>query len=619
MLSSKASAEQTWLRRTAAFVAGTSLCAACLLFSAAARPQDKPATSPAETRAASPASPKAQSPVARQPANPTAEVATTDSQTPFRVRVNVVLVRAVVRDEKGHAVGNLKKEDFRLFDNRKEQSISSFTIETPEKIAVEARPINTSKTTGETPGAAETAGVPVVMPQRYVALLFDDQHLRMEDAVTLRSAAMNLFSAVKPSDRVGIYSTSGQVTEDFTNDQDALKNKLKAVVPRGFAESHEGDCPPMSYYQADQIMNRNDRQALEAAMDDAIACLPDKTPDPMIHTAVLSVAQRTLTEGDINTQYAYRHIEDALRRLAAMPGQRILVFASPGFLYTSDTLTYSDIIDRALRSNIVIDTLDARGLYTPDLMGDISEHQQPRTDPRTRGLRSTYRLQEQNSGSQVLADFAAGTGGTYFHNRNDLDEGLREAVGAPPVSYLLSFSPQNLKLDGRFHFITVKLADDRKYTVQARHGYYAPKTLKDPAEQAKEEIEEAIFSQEEIQGVPVDLQTQFFKQSSEQVKLAVLARVGLQGMRFRKADGRNRDEVTIATAIFDQNGNFVTGGEKIVQMRLFDSTYERLSRSGLTVKSSFDVKPGTYLVRLVVRDGEGEQMAARNGAVSIPY
>jgi hypothetical protein len=37
------------------------------------------------------------------------------------------------------------------------------------------------------------------------------------------------------------------------------------------------------------------------------------------------------------------------------------------------------------------------------------------------------------------------------------------------------------------------------------------------------------------------------------------------------------------------------------------------------VKSSFDVKPGTYLVRMVVRDAEGELMAARNGAVTIPY
>jgi len=70
--------------------------------------------------------------------------------------------------------------------------------------------------------------------------------------------------------------------------------------------------------------------------------------------------------------------------------------------------------------------------------------------------------------------------------------------------------------------------------------------------------------------------------------------------------------------IFDDNGNFVAGGEKTVQMKLLDTTYDRLSRSGLTLKSSYDVKPGSYMVRLVVRDAEGSQMAARNGAVVIP-
>jgi hypothetical protein len=54
-------------------------------------------------------------------------------------------------------------------------------------------------------------------------------------------------------------------------------------------------------------------------------------------------------------------------------------------------------------------------------------------------------------------------------------------------------------------------------------------------------------------------------------------------------------------------------------MKLLDKTFERLSRSGFTLKTSFDIKPGTYLVRMVVRDAEGAQLAARNGAVSIPF
>jgi hypothetical protein len=137
-------------------------------------------------------------------------------------------------------------------------------------------------------------------------------------------------------------------------------------------------------------------------------------------------------------------------------------------------------------------------------------------------------------------------------------------------------------------------------------------------EAAKQEIREAIFSQEELHDMPVDVQTQFFKKDATSARLSVLTHFDIKGIHFRKIEGRNADVLTIATAIFDDNGNLVTGGEKTVQMKLLDTTYNRLSRSGLTLKSSYDVKPGSYMVRLVVRDGEGSQMAARNGAVVIP-
>jgi hypothetical protein len=250
-------------------------------------------------------------------------------------------------------------------------------------------------------------------------------------------------------------------------------------------------------------------------------------------------------------------------------------------------------------------------------MGDIANPPGGLTS-KAAGIKALYRTTAQSVQSEILDEFAAGTGGTYFHNRNDLDAGLRQAVAAPAVSYVLGFSPQNLKLNGGYHTLKVTLTGKQKYSVQARRGYFAPRKAQDPVETAKQEIQEAIFSQDEIGDLPVDLQTQFFKPDPSQAKLSVLAHLDLKSVRFRKADGRNRNDITLATAIFDENGNLVTGGEKIVEMRLLDGTMERLERSGINVKSSFDVKPGSYLVRLVVRDAEGEQMAAKNGAVVIP-
>ncbi len=174
-------------------------------------------------------------------------------------------------------------------------------------------------------------------------------------------------------------------------------------------------------------------------------------------------------------------------------------------------------------------------------------------------------------------------------------------------------------MDGQFHSLKVTLTDKRKFTIQARRGYYAPKKVNDPNQQAKDEIQDAVFSRDEIMDLPLQLQTQYFKAEGSGAHLSVVSRLEIGTVHFRKADGRNWDNLTLATVIFDDNGNFVTGNEKIVQLRLLDATYTKLLHSGFVVKSSFDVKPGKYMIRQVVRDSEGSQMAARNGAVDIPY
>jgi VWFA-related protein len=544
------------------------------------------------------------------------EVATRDTPATFKVRVNLVLVRVVVRDAEGKIVTNLKKADFQLTDNRKPQVINTFSVETPE-----SHKVPSSATKSEAPDeASDHAAAIAALPQRFVALVFDDTNMALEDTANIRDAATRLITALAPTDRVAMYSSSGQLSQDFTDDRELLNKSLLGVIPRPVAGNGFHDCPEVTFYQADLIENQHDQQAMEVATEDAVQCAfggDDRMRDQARQLAAAASA-RALASGEVQVDYVYRHLEDAVRRLSVMPGQRIMALVSPGFLMTRLTFEFSELIDRANRSNIVINTIDARGLYAPALMGDISDP--PHDSYRTAGLKSSYRIAAQSLQSDVLAHFADGTGGTFFHNRNDLDEGLREAVAAPAVSYLLGFSPQNLKIDGHYHTLKVTLADKKqKFTVQARRGYFAPRTISDPVETAKQEIQEAIFSQDEIHDLPVDLQTQFFRKDDTQARLSVLTHVHLKGIPFRKADGRNRDDLTVATAIFDENGNFVVGGEKIVEMRLLDRTVERLASSGFTVKSSFDIKPGTYLVRLVVRDAEGAQMAARNGAVSIPY
>jgi VWFA-related protein len=542
------------------------------------------------------------------------ELSMQDTGPTFKVRVNLVQVRAVVRDSSNKPVENLRREDFLLYDQGKLQGITTFNVETT----------NTRKAKSEAAAKTQENGVEkssdatLSLPERFVALVFDDAHLTMEDANFSRVSAGKFLDSISPNDRVAIYTTSGQITQEFTSDKEALKKTLLGILPRALMDSGRTECPDVSHYMADQIENQRNDQVFAVVVEETIQCQfnGDRSKIAFAQSIARGASMRALNAGDTENNFTYRHLEDILRRLSGMPGERVMLMVSPGFQLASQYLDEMGIIDRANRANVVINTLDARGLYTPEVLGDISRRNGDTL--KTGGYKTTYRVAAQSEATNVLRDFAYGTGGTYFGNSNDLAGGLRVAGTAPETSYVLGFSPQNQKMDGRYHTIKVSLAGKQKYSIQARRGYYAPKKVNDPLELAKAEIQEAVFSQEEIGDLPLELQTQYFK-TEQAARLSVVSHLGMKSIHFRKADGRNVDNLTMATAIFDENGNYVTGGEKILEMKLRDTTYERMSRTGLTVKSSFDVKPGRYLVRQVVRDSEGAQMAARNGAVEIPY
>ena len=536
-----------------------------------------------------------------------------ESDTTFKVSVNLVVVRVVVRDGQGHAVGNLKKEDFELFDNGKPQSVSRFAIEQAASKAP--------------PGGLSTDKAPAPeIPGRYVAYLFDDMHLGAGDVMQSRNAALQHLNTLLPTDRAAVYTTSGTDMLDFTDDRAKLRDALMRVKPSPISNSEPGgECPDISYYMADQIMNKHDPQALEIATQDAVDCLqlPTATPAQALaakaagQKVAISTTEQILVNATEQSRLALGTLRDVVRRTALMPGQRTVVLVSPGFLLIDTLQTEVDIIERALRSNVIISTLDGRGLSTVGAGGapDITKSRLP--SPALLPFYNQYEARSVVAESGVLSELADGTGGTYFHNSNDPVEGFRRTAAAPEYYYVLGFVPQNLKNDGKYHALKVTLNDKHPYSLQARKGYYAPNRAQSAADQAKSDIQDAVFSQEERNDLPIELNTRFFKTRDDAAKLAVLVRVDVRHIRYQKVDGRNRNDLIVVSALFDRNGNFIQGDQKTLEMRLTDNTLQNKLDKGVTLRANFDVKPGSYLVRCVVRDDEGD-LSAHNGAVEIP-
>jgi VWFA-related protein len=556
----------------------------------------------------------------------TAEMSSHDAPATFSTKVNLVMVPVVVRDAKGKAIGTLKKEDFQLFDKGKPQVISKFSIEKAGDAVIPAD-VATDEAAPDKPAAP---AAPIA--QRFVLYLFDDVHTTTADLMQARNAAdKHLTESMDASTRAAIFTTSGQGNLDFTDDRAKLHEALMKLMARPTMEARGSDCPDLSYFEADRIQNKNDQTALHAAAQEVLAtCAPPPPVPPPVPQSVIDAAEqnaegltratasRVIAVGERDTRLALTTLENAIRRLSAAPGERALILVSAGFFLTDDLRPEeTEIMDRAIRANVRINSLNARGLYVEIPGGDASTRDTVNIQQAT-NLKTEYDHQSALADEDVMAELADATGGRYFHNSNDLKGGFTELGATPEFVYVLGFSPQNLKLDGAYHALKVKLANPHGLELEARRGYYAPRHLADPEEDAKREIQEAMFSRDELQDIPLELHTQFFKSSDVAAKIAVLARVNVRNLRFRKADGRNNDNLTILSGVFDRNGNYITGMTKTVQMRLLDATLERVLNSGITVRTNFEVVPGSYVIRLVVRDSEGQSMAARNGVVEIP-
>jgi VWFA-related protein len=560
---------------------------------------------------------------AQTAAGQTTEVATKETAITFKSGVNLVPVPVVVRDSKGHAVGNLTIDDFQLFDNGKPQMISKFTLEKLVKDIPATATATATAPKPDTPAAGALADVsPDGIPDRFVAYLFDDLHLKPAELVYAREAAVRqVDSALHALDRAAVYTTSGQQMSEFTGDKDKLHKYLAAIGASNAAASKAMEqtmCPPVSYYMGDMIYNKHDARALDIATADAMVCAHLEPAQIELARSMAQNSARTAVDlGDRDTLSALDTLRAVIGKMASMPGQRSIVLVSPGFLVLDDRLEEETrMIERAIKANVVIGALDARGLYTQILGGDASEHV---VNPNTTVAKNNYVTMESIVRADIMANLASGTGGTFYHGLNDMDEGLALTAAAPDYLYVLGFNPLDLKLDGKFHNLKVTLKSNIKgASLQVRKGYYAPKYAADPDEQAKQQIEEAFFSRDEVHDLPAVLQTQYFKTDDGEATLSAVAKIDAKKLAYHKEADRNRNDVTVVTGLFDNDGNYVSGVQKIVTMRLLDETIEKRLGSGISIKSSFTVHPGRYVVRMVVRDTEGQLMSAQSSLVEIP-
>jgi VWFA-related protein len=551
--------------------------------------------------------------------------------TQLKVTSNLVVVRVVVRDAQGNAVNGLRKEDFKLFDSGKEQPIVQF--ETESSVEPPSSPSVATRKPGQAVAALSSA-----LPGRFLALYFDDQYTLDNDMVQVRQAADDYVAAhLQPTDRVAIF-TSGAMLSDFTSDPKQIHEALSRLRASGRARDTGHDCPDLSDYQALEMMKTaggldlnnpwNTGDAWGFAFEEAAArgCLP--SPVPIVNmNYLLGKANTVAGQAEILTRSNLRELEEVVKYTAQMPGQRIVILGSPGFLLQDDNqFQLERIIDQAVRLQVVISSLDPRGLKVLARQADASQIYLPSRGVSTGAM---HRLDQNREvvATDVLAQVAEGTGGEYFHNNNDLRAGFSRLA---PGGYILAFAPKDLKLDRKFHQLKVTLAERHAaYSVQARRGYFAPGNEAEATAGAREvegsgatgsvqeQIREVLVSKTEITQFPVVLDARVSEGQGATHELSLSSHVDPKSLHLQKEADHNLDTLTFIFGVFDQKENLVIAQQRHATVDVTDGQLPEFLKAEMNVDMTFQLKPGSYRIREVVTDSE-QRVTALSRNVDIP-
>lgn len=543
--------------------------------------------------------------------------AKTSKQSPqesfaLRQQINLVLVPVVVRDKKGKPVGSLTREDFRILDDGKPQTISTFSLE--------ANPTGKAAEDASALGKALTGAIAGANPLHYFAYLFDDVHLKAGDLMQVSAAAQkHLASGMGPQDRAAVFTTSGDVSTEFTGDTAELSQAMNKIKP-GFS-GPATPCPYMNYLLAQRIVYESgsgrefgtgSTPLWDAATTDTLNCLFNGAAPTIedARRAALSAARREKQIGDANTRRSLLAVQLEVRRLAAMPGSRTLILVSPGFLSGDDHSEQDAIIDLATKEKVVVNALDSRGLYTgvagADDAGGSSTLEVRQTE-------APYIREAMTAQSGIMAELAYGTGGDLFRDSNDLAGGFDELGTVPEYIYELGFSPTDLNHPGRYHTLKIELAQKRGWSVQARRGYSEISGGNAPEKQITGELEEALFSKDQVQSFPIALQTAYSNKDEAHREFSVTTHIDLGAIHLRRANSTSVDNLTLVCGLFDINGNYLQGKKKELSLHLSDDVLNRIT-SGLNVATTFEVAPGAYMIRVVVLDSGSGLLSTANGS-----
>lgn len=556
-------------------------------------------------------------------------------ETLLRIDTELVQIDVMVEDEKGQLVRNLKREDFQLIEDGKVQSLSYFSVGTASR---PARWLKGGRS--ETPVQGGAAPSSTVDTGRYLVLAIDDLHLSPGSLLTARQALQRFIDQqISMTDQTSLITTSGTLGQyqQFTNERDVLRRAVNRLSVRERSAVSPGDIPRISPYQA-ELIDSNDPDALELAVQEVMQMM--QVDRRMATGMAQGRARQIVVENNAVTMATLSTLENVIRSLRNLPGRKVMVLVSDGFLLgglrDGRHFDVRRITDAATRAGVVIYSLDARGLIA--LPGEMDASQPARAAMIMPGVRSRIAnssIEAQRDGIYALA---ADTGGKAIFNNNDINLGLQKVLDDTEVYYLLAFEPTASYRDGRYRKLEVKLPGYPKYKVRTRKGYFSPddkQLARAEREQAKllemarnspkeavkvrdQQIRTALSALTPVRDIAIGLTAGYLDTRDEGTSIDLSAHIDLSGIQLRSEGDRQRAQLELISLIFDENGRTVDNRAEKMELNLKSDSLAEAQRNGLGYRRLLKLKPGHYQAQLLLRQEGSLRLGTASAWIEIP-
>lgn len=531
-------------------------------------------------------------------ATPSARQAAPQRRPSFRAGVELIYVNVVVRDASGSIVRNLKREDFSLVEDDKAQEITAFDFEEvpAEPVAADqpAEPVQPIlKTAPAKPAAAETKTVeaapkpePVDLKnRRLIVLLFDASSMQPEELErAVESGHEYIARRLTPADLVAVAAvgSSLQIYQDFTADRDALTaalNRFSGVDTVGF---QEGTSPTGEETEADGFVQ-----------DDS--------------------------EFNVfNTDRRLAAIEQLSDALAPIQQKKSIVYFNSGMTQRGEDnqVQLRSAIDRAVKANVAIYPVDARGLTALVPGGSASQSSGRGGTAMFSGRGVSRQFDSQAASQDTLVSLASDTGGKAFLDTNDFGGVYTKVINDTSAYYLIGYSTTNPARDGRFRRIRVKV-NKPGLRVEHRNGYYATRDFQHSGKQDREkQLQDQLMTDLSSTDLTVWMSTAFFRLSDDRFYVPVSIAVPGSEIPFARASEQDRATIDVIGLMRDPQQRAVGRLRDTVKLQVQPA--QEVKRKTVQYETGFTLPPGKYRLKVVVRENQSGAVGSYESDVVVP-